>query len=754
MEKEKRTQIEELTLEEKAALCMGADFWHTQGVERFDLKGITFSDGPHGIRKQKKKGDALGQAKSESSVCFPAGCATATSFNRELIYKMGEALGRECQANDIGILLGPSMNIKRSPLCGRNFEYFSEDPYVSTEMGAALVAGIQSEGVGACPKHFLANNQETRRMTSSSDVDERTLREIYLASFEGAVKKSRPWAMMCAYNKINGVYAAESKQYLTEILRNEWGFDGIVVSDWGAVNDRCKDLEAGMDIEMPFPGPGIQKEIAEKVRKGVLPEEALDVACERILEIENRIEKGKKSCESDLEADHQLAKEVAEECIVLLKNDGILPLKEKQKAAFIGVYATEPRYQGGGSSKINSSKVTSAYEQVAENPNITFYQGFSDEEYATQEEQKRLREKAVEGALTAEVAVLFAGLPEGMESEGFDREDLKLPSYQTELIEAVCKVQKHVIVVLHNGAPVEMPWIDDVEGVLETYLGGQAAGAAVADILYGKVNPSGKLAETFPVCLEDTPAYLNFGGKSDHVRYGEGVFVGYRYYDSRKMKVLFPFGHGLSYTKFQYGNLRTDKKQVSDEEQIEVSLDITNVGSQKGKEIVQLYVSPCEEAVVSRPPRELKAFDKIELEPGETKKVTFHLEKRAFAYWDIDVHDWVAEPGRYQILAAASSRDIRCITEIELTGSRRAKRVYTLDSPLGMIMEDEVAREKAEELLKNAAKILMPSGEKAKSARARKMGEAVMNNLPIRNLMAFAGAKKEELEKLVEELNR
>lgn len=546
--KEIKDLISKMTLEEKASLCSGQDFWHTKEVARLGVPDFMVSDGPHGLRKQNLEADHMGINESIKAVCFPAGCALAASFDRTLLRNVGEVLGNECQAEDVGVILGPAVNIKRSPLCGRNFEYYSEDPYVATELAGAFIDGVQSKNVGVSIKHFVANNQETRRMTSSSEVDERTLREIYLAAFEGAIKNHKPWTVMCSYNKINGTYAAENKKFLTDVLRNEWGFDGFVVSDWGAVNDRVADLKAGMELQMPAVDGTTDKEIVAAVREGRVEEAVVDQAVERMLTILYRYKENREeTAVFDLEADHKKAYEVAKETIVLLKNEGVLPLKETAKVAFIGKYAKDPRYQGGGSSHINSFRVTSALECVEGKETVVYAQGYDDKEDVVDE---ALLNEAVKTAKEAEVAVIFAGLPDAFESEGFDRNHMRMPQYQNHLIEEVAKVQENVVVVLHNGSPIEMPWISKVKGVVEAYLGGQAIGAAVCDILYGKANPCGKLAETFPIKLEDNPSYLYYIGEKDRVEYREGVFVGYRYYDTKNQEVLFPFGHGLSYTTY------------------------------------------------------------------------------------------------------------------------------------------------------------------------------------------------------------
>lgn len=494
MEKEKiQNLISQMTLEEKAGMCSGADFWHLKGVERLGIPSVMVTDGPHGLRKQAQGADHLGINESEKAICFPAGCATASSFDRDLIRRQGELLGQECQAMDVSTILGPAMNIKRSPLCGRNFEYYSEDPLVSTEMAAALIEGVQSKNVGTSAKHFVANNQEKRRMTNSSDMDERTLREIYLASFEGAVKKAKPWTVMSSYNRINGEFVGDSKEYLTEILREEWGFDGYVVSDWGAVNDRVSSLAAGLDLEMPPGDYENDRLIVKAVQEGKLDESVVDQACERVLNVIFRYTENRDTeAAFDYEKDHAAAAEIEAECMVLLKNENdILPLTSDKKIAFIGKYAKTPRYQGGGSSHINSWKVESALEAAKEIPelvNVTFAEGYQDEKDEVIEE---LQNEAVKAASEADVAVLFLGLPDNFESEGYDRTHMNLPNCQNELVEKVLEVQKHVVVVLHNGSAVIMPWKDQVEGILEAYLGGEAVGKAVAEVLAGRKNPCG-----------------------------------------------------------------------------------------------------------------------------------------------------------------------------------------------------------------------------------------------------------------------
>ena len=759
MTKEKiKELISKMTLEEKASMCSGADFWHTQAVERLGIPAVMVSDGPHGLRKQDEKADHLGVNESIKAVCFPAGCGTAASFNRELLTEMGEALGNECQAEGVSVILGPAVNIKRSPLCGRNFEYYSEDPVLASQMAGALIKGIQSKNVGTSIKHFLANNQETRRMSVSAQIEERTLREIYLAAFEDAVREQKPWTVMCSYNKINGVYAAGNKKYLTDVLRDEWEFDGFVMSDWGAVNDRTADLEAGLELEMPSSGGQNDKLITEAVKTGALEEKVLDQAVERILNIVYRFEENRdRTAVFDRDQDHELAGRVAEETIVLLKNEDILPLKEDSRVAFIGKYAKTPRYQGGGSSHINSHKVTSALDMAAGRENMIYAQGFDDAQDLIDE---TLMAEAVEAAAKAEAAVIFAGLPDAFESEGFDRSHMKMPECQNELIRRVAEVQPNVVVVLHNGSPVEMPWIDDVKGVLEAYLGGQAVGKAEYDILFGKVNPSAKLPETFPVKLEDNPSFLNFPGEGNSVRYSEGIFVGYRYYDKKKMEVLFPFGYGLSYTSFSYSNLQVSAEQIRDMDSLTVTVDVTNEGKMEGKEIVQLYVRDQESRVI-RPEKELKDFAKVSLLPGETKTVSFTLSKRAFAYYNTEINDWHVETGAFDLMIGKSSRDIILCKTVTVESTVKLPVKYTTDS----IMEDIFADPEAAKLVREhmpasmtgAANPGEAAGDTEAQAISAEMQEAMMRYMPLRGALSFgggeAGITMDDIQALADKMN-
>ncbi len=751
--------VRNMTLEEKAGLCSGENFWNTKEVERLNIQKIMLSDGPHGLRKQDAQADHLGVNESIKAVCFPAGCLTAASFDRELLTAIGEAIGEECQAEGVGVLLGPAVNIKRSPLCGRNFEYYSEDPYVASETANAFIKGVQSKKVGTSIKHFLANNQEHRRMTSSSEVDERTLREIYLAAFEGAVKSGKPWTVMCSYNKINGTYASENPAYLTDILRKEWGFDGCVVSDWGAVNNRVLGLSAGMDLEMPGNGGINDALIVEAVKNGELEENVLNETCVRILDVAYRyLDNRNKSAVFDLDKDHALARKAAEESIVLLKNEeNILPVSKEEKIAFIGEFAKKPRYQGGGSSHINSFKVTSAMDSVSKLglEYVTYEQGYQTQKDETIEELKR---EAVRAAKDAEVAVIFAGLPDNFESEGYDRKHMRLPNCQNELIEEICDIQPNTIVVLHNGSPVEMPWIHKVKGLVEAYLGGQAIGEAVVNVLYGKVNPSGRLPETFPAKLEDNPSYLFFQGEGDVVEYREGVFVGYRYYESKKVEVQFPFGYGLSYTQFAYSNMNVDKNSNNDTETIKVSVEVTNAGTVTGKEVVQLYVSPALGNIL-RPVIELRGFEKIQLEPNETKTVTFTLDKRSFAYWNTAIHDWHVLNGKYTIHIGKSVRELVLSSSVTIESTTVIPVKYDFNSTLGDIMRNPRGKAileagQAQMFAGTQAKEMEETAQDSSGAINNEMMQATMESMPLRQMLSFIpGMKREMLQQLIDALN-
>ena len=648
--------IEKMTLEEKTALCTGASAWTTEPVERLGVPEMIVSDGPHGVRRVPDV-NALG-AKSLPATCFPTASCLASTWDVDLLKKMGEALAEECIALNVDVLLGPGVNMKRSPLGGRNFEYFSEDPYLAGEMATSLINGIQEKGVGTSIKHFAVNNQEYQRFSISAEVDERTLHEIYLPAFETAVKKAQPWTVMCAYNKINDTYCSENKELLVDILKNTWKFEGLVVSDWGAVHDRVAALNGGLDLEMPGPQDNRVQAVIDAVRSGNLDEKVLDESVRRILEIVFKSQATPKGGKFNVDLHDSLARKIAAEGIVLLKNNGILPLKGQHHIAVIGRAAEKAHFQGGGSSHINPTKVAIPFKELqnqAGETELSYSEGYPIDDSFRQD----LIDQAVKLAQSADVALLYLSLPSYKESEGYDRSDIDLTKQQVALIKAVAKVQPKTIVVLNNGAPVAMnDWIDNVAAVLEAWMMGQAGGGAITDILFGKVNPCGKLAETFPINICDTPAYINWPGGAGKVHYGERIFIGYRYYDAKKIPVLFPFGFGLSYTSFAYSNPKVSTPTFRDVDGLKVTVDITNTGNLTGKEIVQLYVHDQKSDLV-RPKKELKGFEKVELRPGETKTVSFDLDFRSFAYYHPKYHQWITEDGDFDILIGSSAADIK-----------------------------------------------------------------------------------------------
>ncbi len=746
MERNVKALIEQMTLEEKASLCSGGDFWHTKPIERLGIPAVMMSDGPHGLRKQEGEGDHLGLTESIKAVCFPAACAAASSFDTDLIHRMGQILGEECQAENLSVLLGPAVNIKRSPLCGRNFEYLSEDPYLAGKMAAAYISGVQSWDVGTSVKHFAANNQEYRRMNCSSEVDERTLREIYFPAFEITVKESQPKTIMCSYNKINGVYSADNEWLLTKVLRDEWGYKGYVVTDWGAVSDRVQGIRAGLDLEMPGPGTAHDAQIVAAVKNGTLEEALLDRTVERILNvIFSYVDHRHPEAVFDRDADHQKAVDIETECAVLLENNGILPLKAGAKVAYIGGFAATPRYQGGGSSHINVCKVTSAVESAQEKGrNVTYTEGFPADR---DERSEAALAAAVAAAKEAEVAVIFAGLPDVIEGESYDRADMKLPACQNELIAAVTAVQPNTVVVLHNGSPVECPWAKDVAAVLEMYLGGQGVGEACDRLLWGEANPCGRLAETFPLRLEDNPSYLNFPGDGKKVTYAEGVYVGYRYYDTKKMPVRWAFGHGLSYTQFAFSNLRLSNDQMDDAGKVQVSVDVTNTGAVAGKEVVQLYISD-KTGTTGRPAKELKGFAKVALEPGETKTVALEITARDLSWYNEELHDWYAASGKYAVLIGHASDDIRLTAEVNFTTAKTPPLIVDGSTTLGELMENPKTAPVLGQMLAaafGAAAGDGTSGMESGDATA----QATMFAMPLKSLASFAAMPDEQYQAML-----
>jgi beta-glucosidase len=723
--------VAQLTLEEKAALTLGSDFWHTAGVERLGIPAIMVSDGPHGLRKQPEEADHVGIGGSVPATCFPTAATLGSSWDVDLVREVGVALGTEAAAEEVAVLLGPGINIKRSPLCGRNFEYFSEDPHVSAVLGAALVEGMQSTGTGACVKHYAANNQETDRVRVSADVDERTLREIYLAAFEHIVKTADPWTVMCSYNKINGTYASQNHWLLTEVLRDEWGYSGLVMSDWGAVADRVPALAAGLDLEMP-PNLGVSNaEVVAAVKSGELDEAVLDRTVTRLLELVQRARAQQHLASFDKAAHHRLAARAAAESAVLLKNDGILPLQPAAGStlAVIGEFARTPRYQGAGSSQVNPTKVDAALpalqKAVPEGVDVIFAAGFGVD---STDDDEALGDEAMYAAQRADAVVCFLGLPASAESEGFDRTHIDLPANQIALLRRVTAANSRVAVVLSNGSAVATSgWEDSVSAILDCWLTGQAGGGAVADLLLGAVNPSGHLSETIPVRLGDNPASLNFPGEAGHVRYGEGVFVGYRGCDAAERPVSYPFGHGLSYTTFDFANLAISRAGSVDsgDLRITVSFDVSNTGSVTGKTVAQVYVRDPQSSV-ARPPRELRAFRKVELGPGQTERVRVQLGARDLSYWSPLTGDWALEGGEFVVEVGASSRDIR-VSETLTVDAPRVAAPLTADSTLEEWFADPVAGPALRKRLPANASVLNPELL------------AVIGNFPVSRMAAMHG---------------
>lgn len=748
--------ISEMTLEEKAAMCSGANHWFTKPLERLGVPSIMMQDGPHGLRKQDIAALKEGKRANVPMICFPTGATLACSWDRKLVESMGKLLGQECQSENVDILLGPGVNIKRSPLCGRNFEYYSEDPYLSSEIAASNITGIQSQGVGTSIKHFVANNQEHNRYTIDEMIDERTLREIYLASFESAIKKAKPWTVMGSFNKVNGINLSENKVLLTDILKDEWGFEGLVVSDWGAVDERADGIAAGLDLEMPNTYGSGEKKIIEAVKNGMLKEELLDKAVERILGIVFKaVENRKQGVTIDKLQHHEAARKIAGECLVLLKNnDHVLPLKKDMKIAVIGEFAEKPRYQGGGSSRILSYKIDSILDEmklkVKSEDLVKYAKGYKVDEDKINDD---LNAEAVNAAQWADVTIVVAGLPDSYETEGSDRKHMRMPESHNTLIQSIAAVQENVVVVLCNGSPVEMPWINEVKGLLEAYLGGQAVGGAISDIIFGDVNPSGKLAETFPQKLSHNPSFLNFPGEGNTVQYREGIFVGYRYYDKKEIEPLFPFGFGLSYTKFEYGSIQMDKKWMSGHETLKVSVTVKNIGDKAGKEIIQLYVSDLQDAII-RPIKELKGFEKVMLEPMEEKIITFELDKRAFAFYDIDIKDWRIQGGQYMIMVGSSSRDIHLtdVVHIEPNPYKTTQPVHR-NSLIGHLLQEPHLVEPLNKVLD----IFWKSSSSMQSIKndAVDMIFPIMQYMPLRQLVYYSegGVTEEMLSELIRELN-
>lgn len=747
--------VSKLTLEEKALLTSGRDAWSTQPIERLDIPYIWMADGPHGLRRAPTT-DTWGYGNQAPATCFPTASALSASWDMELVEEVGAALGVESNALGVDLLLGPGINIKRSPLAGRNFEYFSEDPLLSGKLGVAYINGVQGQGVGATVKHYVANNVETQRMWANSNLDDRTLNEIYMTPFEITVKEAQPWSVMACYNRVQGEYGTESLKLLTDKLKNDWGFKGFVVSDWDAVVDRVQGIRAGMHLEMPGkPARITSKMVVDAVKNNELDEKQLDSIVKDLLRVvfmgQNTEDK---FGDQNLEQHHQLARKVAAEAITLLKNTKkLLPVDtaKYKKIAVLGEFAVNPRYQGNGSSQVKPTKLDKFIDiirqEYGQDIEITYSAGYS----LADDEDLSLVDAAVEVAADADLALVMAGLPLSYESEGIDRKHIDLPPSHNKLISDVAKVQPNTAIILTNGSAIAMPWVNEVSAILETWLGGQAGAGAIADAVFGVVNPSGKLAETFPVRLEDSPAFLNFPGEDGQVIYGERMFVGYRYYDKLNIEPLFPFGHGLSYTEFGYSNLKLSSTDITDKDQLQVSLTVTNTGKVKGKEVIQLYVAD-KESSVQRPVKELKAFDKIELAPGESKEVSFTLSVRDFSYYSKVYDRWLAESGEFDILIGSSSRDIRLTGSLNLSNTEKLNYKMTKFSFFSEYWENPQLKPLLIEFMPKWIKAMTPEGKPVEEAKI----EDFLQQQPLIKFPYFTGGEVDEqsIKAFVEKTNK
>lgn len=714
-----------ISLENSIKLLAGSDFWHTVAIPESGIPAMMMSDGPHGLRKQGEDADHLGIHDSVIAICFPSAGCIASSFDKDLAHRMGGLLGEECRAEGVQLLLGPAMNIKRSPLCGRNFEYYSEDPYLTGEMASAFVTGVQENGVGCCAKHYLANSQENGRMTVSANIDERTLREIYLKAFH-RVMRARPASIMSSYNRVNGEYVGESHRFLTNILRDEWGFDGIVISDWYAVTDRVKTLMAGLDLEMPGGALTGGEKIAQAVSDGILDRDRVECSAYRIAKLAQELAV-ERTGDYDKELHHSYAVSMAEQSAVLLKNDGALPLSKDTKVLFVGDFADKPRYQGGGSSHINAYKVESVVDNI-QGVQVDYYPcdyNSIDTQEVIAEISAKLKEY--------DTVVVFAGLPDAYESEGYDRANIDLPLKHNSFIQSIAKMHANVVVVLFNGSPVAMPWVADVKGILEMQLGGEGVGKACARILTGDVNPSGRLSESYPLCIEHTPAFIN-SRSVKNVDYNEGVFVGYRYYTSKKIKTLFPFGYGLSYTTFEYSNLVIQEK----ENRYYVSVNVKNTGSVEGKEVVQLYIkSPIGD--IDRPIIELKAFEKVLIKPEVTVTVEFEIGRDAFAYYSVQDSAWRVDSGLYEICIMKSAEESILSGAVQVKGDE-SRLSISPNTTLGELMSNDKTKGYVEQLLKGYS--LASEGD----AIGSDMKKAMLFNAPLRLVKGVAKLNDEQFE--------
>ena len=728
----------DLSTSEQAAITSGSDFWQTEAVESAGIPSVVVTDGPHGVRMQASGGDLLAGVPA---TCFPPAVASASTWDPDLLRRMGEALGDECRAQDVAVLLGPGVNLKRSPLGGRNFEYFSEDPLLTGVLAAEWVRGLQSRGVGASLKHFAVNSQETDRMRISADVDERTLREMYLRAFQKVVTRAQPWTVMCAYNRINGVYASEHHWLLTEVLRGEWGFEGLVVSDWGAVVDRVRAVAAGLDLTMPGPDVPGDRALVDAVEAGRLDAELLRSSAERVHRM--IVKAGERPAGSyDAQAHHALAREIAGRAIVLLKNDGdLLPLApDGPSVAVIGEFARTPRYQGGGSSQITPTRLDDALTEITASTaaEVAFAAGYP----TAGDPDEGLLAEAVAVAAGKDVAIVFVGSLH--ETEGADRESIDLPAVQLALIERVAAVNPRTIVVLSNGAVLATrPWDEKVPALVEGWLLGQAGGSAIADVLFGRVNPSGRLAETIPVKLADHPSYLDFPGEHGHVRYGEGLHVGYRGFDARGQEVAYPFGFGLSYTSFGYGAARATSAPSA----VEIRVPVTNTGGRDGREVVQVYVS-LPGSRVRRAPRELKAFASVPVAAGETVEAHLVVEREDLAYWDTRLGRWIVEGGEYLVEVGSSSRDVRASVTVHVAGDP-ARVPLTSESSIGEWFADP----RGAAVLGAALATGASDGPTARLTSPEML--MMLGSLPLSRLTSFRGSPLDagSLEKLVEAAN-
>jgi beta-glucosidase len=770
MREQVKNIIKTMSLEDKARFASGKDFWHLEDDLNNGLKSIMLTDGPHGLRKQSGDGDHLGIMYSVPTTCFPTAAGLASTWNTSLIHQVGEVLATECLSEQVSVLLGPGANIKRHPLCGRNFEYFSEDPLLSGKLSAAWINGLQSKGIGASLKHYVANNQEYNRMVSDSIVDERTLRELYLKSFEIAVKESQPWTIMCSYNKVNGTYVSEHDRLLNIILKEEWKHEGLVVTDWGACNDRVSGLIAGQELEMPPSGTFRTKQIIDAVRSGELDESLLNRRIERVIDL---ILKGNDNLQEnpqpfDRDAHHSFARKVAAESVVLLKNENnILPLQETQSVALIGEFAEKPRYQGAGSSMINPTKLSTAKESISRllGDRLVYAKGYDS---TSDTVDNSLVEEALAVIEHADVVVVMAGLTNTYESEGFDRTHLDLPKNHNDLISRISEIHDNVIVALSNGAPVAMPWKNNVQAIVEQYLGGQASGDALTDILFGHVNPSGKLAETFPNTLYEFPSNQSFPGDPRQVQYREGLYVGYRAYSSMNIEPLYPFGYGLSYTTFKYSNLNV----TLNDEEIHVTCDITNTGNMDGQEVVQVYVHK-PSSNVYRPYHELKGFDKILIKSQETKKTIIKIPISSLSIYNDS--GFKVEQGEYNISIGSSSTDIFDSVSIfvessdivvpdELGGYKHISNQFTptlemfeklygkpipiinpitpfhINSTIGEMSVTWIGKQLKKMIKKQLTSIVGDAPDEAFAV----MAEAIVSEMPLRSLIVFSNGELSE----------